>query len=155
CSSQGPKPGLNGGARASRVRRSTPEPAMRLALAALLLAALPASALAQTPPTWPVKLPSSGGEVIIPSQGFQQAYDEIRFAPARRASDTLYVSGIIAGPREGEATDAAAFEVQIRRAFQILDRTLKASGVTFDDVVMINSFHVWEGPNFKGARDEQ
>ena len=128
---------------------------MRLALAVLALAALPVVATAQTAPTWPVRIPSSGGEVIIPSKGAQWAYDNIRFAPARRIGDTLYVSGMIAGPRDGEGTDAAAFEAQVRRAFKILDQTLKASGASFDDVAMINSFHVWDGPNFKGTRDDQ
>ncbi len=32
---------------------------------------------------------------------------------------------------------------------------LDASGTRFEDVVMINSFHVWQGPNFAGTRDEQ
>lgn len=33
----------------------------------------------------------------------------------------------------------------MRRAFRQLDGVLQASGATFDDVVMINSFHVWDG----------
>jgi hypothetical protein len=32
---------------------------------------------------------------------------------------------------------------------------LKAAGLDFDDVAMINSFHVWQGPNFSGTRDDQ
>ena len=32
---------------------------------------------------------------------------------------------------------------------------LAEGGASFDDVAMINSFHVWDGPNFKGTRDEQ
>ena len=27
--------------------------------------------------------------------------------------------------------------------------------LSFDDVVMINSFHLWEGPNFAGTKAEQ
>lgn len=130
---------------------------MRLALAALAFCALPAAALAQPAPApgYPVTILSSGGEVIIPTPGHQRAYDQYHYAPARRAGDTLYVSGDIVGPIGDEGTDVAAFEAQVRRTFRQLDRTLKAAGVTFDDVVMINSFHVWEGPNFPAPRDEQ
>ncbi|GAA0645863.1 Rid family hydrolase [Brevundimonas lenta] len=129
---------------------------MRLLAAAVIAAALlPATAFAQTAPTFPVRLPSSGGEVIIPSAGFQRAYDEIGYAPARRAGDTLYVSGAIVFRAEGEGTDAAAFEGQVRRALTQLDRTVKAAGVTMNDVALINSFHVWEGPDFTGTKDQQ
>ncbi len=33
-------------------------------------------------------------------------------------------------------------------------RTSKASGASFADVVMVNSFHVWDSPNFTGTRDQ-
>ena len=32
--------------------------------------------------------------------------------------------------------------------------SLKSAGATFADVVMINSFHVWEGPNFEGTKEQ-
>jgi enamine deaminase RidA (YjgF/YER057c/UK114 family) len=133
---------------------------MRLALAALFAAcALPAAALAQTAPApapaYPRTIPTPGGEVIIPSAGYQKAYDDYGYAPARRVGDTLYISGAAAGRREGEGTDAAAFEAQVRRAFVQLDRVLKASGATFDDVVILNSFHVWDGPDVTLPREEQ
>ncbi|MDO1558024.1 Rid family hydrolase [Brevundimonas sp. 2R-24] len=123
--------------------------ALALPLACALIA-LPAAAQ-----EYPRRIEAPGGEVIIPSAGSQRAYDEIGYAPARRAGDTLYVSGAIAGAAPGEGTDAAAFEAQVRRTFQHLQRTLTAAGVTFNDVVMINSFHVWEGPGFSGTRMEQ
>ncbi|HEX4969418.1 MAG TPA: Rid family hydrolase, partial [Steroidobacteraceae bacterium] len=31
---------------------------------------------------------------------------------------------------------------------------LKSAGATFEDVVMINSFHVWEGPDFEGTKQQ-
>jgi enamine deaminase RidA (YjgF/YER057c/UK114 family) len=129
---------------------------MRL-LAALLTAAVlaPATAFAQTAPTFPMRLPSSGGEVIIPSRGGQHAHDEVGYAPARRAGDTLYVSGAIVFRAEGEGTDVAAFEGQVRRTLTQLNRTLTAAGATMDDVALINSFHVWQGPDFTGTKDEQ
>jgi len=104
---------------------------------------------------YPKLIPAPGGEVVIPSAGAQRAYDEYKYAPARRAGDVLYISGVIAGPAGGQARDAAAFTDQTRRAFRMIQATLKAEGLTFADVVMINTFHVWDGPGFKGTRDEQ
>lgn len=128
---------------------------MRLFAAALILAVLPAAALAQEAPTYPLRLPSSGGEVIIPSRGGQYAHDQVGYASARRAGDVLYVSGAIVFRGEGEGTDVAAFEAQVRRTLASLDRTLQAAGATMDDVALINSFHVWEGPDFAGSKNEQ
>lgn len=129
---------------------------MRLLTAALILAAaLPGAALAQDTPTYPLRLPSSGGEVIIPSRGGQHAHDVVGYAPARRAGDTLYVSGAIVFRAEGEGTDAAAFEAQVRRTLTQLNRTLAAAGATLNDVALINSFHVWAGPDFAGSKDQQ
>jgi enamine deaminase RidA (YjgF/YER057c/UK114 family) len=117
-------------------------------LLALILSVPPVAVLAQEAPTYPLRLPSSGGEVIIPSQGGRYAHDTVGYAPARRAGDTLYVSGAIVFRGEGEGTDLAAFEAQVRRTLTSLNRTLEAAGVSMDDVAMVNSFHVWEGPDF-------
>lgn len=123
----------------------------RLALAALLgLAATPAFAQDVAK-----RIPAPHGEVIIANARQQQSYDTIHYAPARRAGDTLYLSGVIVGRADDEGTDAEAFKAQVRRAFQAIDATLKASGASFDDVVMINSFHVWEGPDQPAPRREQ
>jgi enamine deaminase RidA (YjgF/YER057c/UK114 family) len=128
---------------------------MRLLLAAaLLVVAVPPAAFAQSA-EYPRRLPTPGGEVIIPTAGGQRAHDEVGYAPARRAGDTLYVSGAIVFRAEGEATDVAAFETQVRRTLTNLDRTLTAAGASLNDVALINSFHVWEGPDFSGSKDEQ
>lgn len=124
----------------------------RLALP-VLCALIATPALAQE--TYPKTIPAPGGEVIIPSERNQKAYDEFKYAPARRAGDMLYVSGAVAGRAPGEGTDPETFKRQLRRAFTALDNTLKASGATFDDVVMINSFHIWEGPDQPAPRWEQ
>jgi enamine deaminase RidA (YjgF/YER057c/UK114 family) len=118
-----------------------------------LCALLAAPAFAQE--TYPRKIPAPGGEVIIPSVGHQKAYDEIKYAPARRIGDTLYVSGAIVGRAKDEGTDPESFKKQVRRTFNALDAVLKASGASFEDVVMINSFHVWEGPDQPAPRWEQ
>ncbi len=59
----------------------------------------------------------------------------------------------IAAP--GEGNDVAAFKLQTRRGLTRLREILEAAGTDFQHVAMINSFHVWQGPNFAGSRDEQ
>jgi len=122
---------------------------------ALILAFLLLTAGSASAQEFPLRLPSPGGEVILPSAGAKKAHDEWRYAAARRAGDTLYVSGVVVFRAPGEANDAAAFKVQARRGFEQLKATLTASGATFADVAMINSFHVWDGPNFAGTKDQQ
>ena len=103
-----------------------------------------------------IHIPSSGGEVVIATAAEKAAaYDQYHYAPSRRVGDTLYISGVVAGRREGEGKDAAAFKVQVRRAFQRIQATLEAAGATFDDVVMLNTFHVWQTSNFDGDKRVQ
>lgn len=127
--------------------------ALRRLVLPVLCALVATPALVQE--TYPKTIPTPGGEVIIPSERHQKSYDEFKYAPARRAGDTLYVSGVVAGRAKDEGTDPETFKRQLRRAFVALDKILKASGATFDDVVMINSFHVWEGPDQPAPRWEQ
>ena len=122
-------------------------------LAPVLCALIATPALAQA--AYPKSIPAPGGEVIIPSEPHQRSYDEIEYAPARRVGDTLYVSGVIVGRGKDEGTDPESFKRQVRRAFVSLDQILKASGTDFEHVVMINSFHVWEGPDQPAPRWEQ
>jgi enamine deaminase RidA (YjgF/YER057c/UK114 family) len=103
---------------------------------------------------YPLVIPAPHGSVILPDANAKWAYDNFRYAAVRRVDDTLYISGVVIGPREGEKHDAAAFKQQIHRGFQRLQAILQAAGATFQDVVMINSFHVWEGPNFEGTKDQ-
>jgi enamine deaminase RidA (YjgF/YER057c/UK114 family) len=119
---------------------------------AALAAIIAAPAFAQT---YPMKIPTPSGEVIIPNERHRPAYDTYRYAPARRAGDTLYISGVIVGRRPSEGTDVAAFKAQSRRAFDRLKLALESSGLGFADVTMINSFHVWQGPDFAGTKAEQ
>jgi enamine deaminase RidA (YjgF/YER057c/UK114 family) len=129
---------------------------LKPALLAAALVALASAAQAQPAASgYPKLIPAPGGQVVIHSPGAQRNYDEYKFAPARRAGDFLYISGVIAGPYGGAARDPAAFTEQTRRAFRSIETILKADGVGFADVVMINTFHVWDGPGFKGTRDEQ
>ena len=59
------------------------------------------------------------------------------FADAVVTGDTVYLSGVVAGVRSGEADLKAAYD----RAFRQMGDILKRSGVGWDDVVDITSFH--------------
>jgi enamine deaminase RidA (YjgF/YER057c/UK114 family) len=105
--------------------------------------------------SYPMRIPSPGGEAILPDAESKFHYDTFRFSAARRVDDMLYVSGVIVNRNKGEGNDVAAFKVQTRRALQRLKVILEVSRASWADVAMINSFHVWQGPNFAGTRDEQ
>jgi enamine deaminase RidA (YjgF/YER057c/UK114 family) len=126
-------------------------------VASLLLLALGTVTQAAEPPAtaYPLKIPTPGGEVILPDHGSKLNHDEWRFAAVRRDGDTLYVSGVIVHRARNEGTDVAAFKLQTRRALERLKKNLEAANSDFQHVVMINSFHVWQGPDFTGTRDEQ
>jgi len=104
---------------------------------------------------YPVKLPAPGGEAILPSAEARHHHDDLRFSAVRRVGDMLYVSGVIVRRQPGEGNDVAAFKLQVRRALERLRGNLEAADSDFQHVVMINSFHVWQGPDFTGTRDQQ
>jgi enamine deaminase RidA (YjgF/YER057c/UK114 family) len=130
----------------------------RLLVIALALIAAPV--LAQNPapappPSAPLHIPTRNGEVILPAAVDKQNYDQYGFAAVRRAGNLVFVSGVVVGRRADEGTDIEAFKAQARRGFRRLEAALKAADLSFDDVVMINSFHVWHGANFAGTKDDQ
>jgi enamine deaminase RidA (YjgF/YER057c/UK114 family) len=104
---------------------------------------------------WPLVIPAPNGEVVLASEAEKRAYDEYRYSAARRVDNMLYLSGVVIGRRDNEGKDVAAFKQQVRRGFERIKATLQAAGADFSNVVMVNSFHVWEGPNFTGTRDQQ
>ena len=124
---------------------------------ALLMIALASGAAdaADPAPAYPMRIPAPGGEVILPDEASKKNHDEWRFAAVRRLGDTLYVSGVIVNRRKDEGTDVAAFKLQTRRALERLRINLEAAGSDFQHVAMINSFHVFQGPNFTGSRHDQ
>lgn len=110
---------------------------------------------ASRPGEWPRVIPTVDGAVYIPSELWRSSYDNIGYAPARRAGDTVFLSGMIVGRAEGEGSDVAAFKEQARRTFRNLGVVLEAAGLGFENVAMINTFHVWDTPHFSGSRDDQ
>lgn len=131
-----------------------------LAALSLSLSSIAAATAAQPAPPAPPQsaprhIPASGGEVILGDKYDGFAYDRENFAPVRRVGDLLFISGIIVARRPGEGTDVESFKNEVRRTFRRIQHELEAAGASFDDVVMINSFHVWSGPDFAGTKEEQ
>ena len=65
---------------------------------------------------------------------FQQA---VGYSDAVIHGDTIYLSGVVAGPADGETGMEPAFT----RAFEHLTRTLARLGATWDDVLVFDTFH--------------
>ena len=82
-------------------------------------------------------------------------HEKWSFAAARRAGDVVFLSGVVAGPRPGVEPTVAEYQDGVRRAFRHLERSLKAYGLTFADVAMLNTFHVFRTPHFPGTKMEQ
>jgi enamine deaminase RidA (YjgF/YER057c/UK114 family) len=59
------------------------------------------------------------------------------FADAIVAGDTVYLSGVVAGLREGETDLRPAYE----RTFERIASILKRAGSSWDDVVDMTTFH--------------
>jgi enamine deaminase RidA (YjgF/YER057c/UK114 family) len=59
------------------------------------------------------------------------------FSDAIVTGDTVYLSGVVAGVREGETDLRLAYT----RAFERIGEILKNAGANWDDVVEITSFH--------------
>ena len=97
-------------------------------------------------------IPSPGGEFVITSETQQTAYKTWHYAPARRAGDYVYVSGVVVRRNAGGPKTPERFKERARLGFQHIRGLLNAYGADFKDVVMINSFHDWSAPEFGGDR---
>ena len=69
--------------------------------------------------------------------GFLKIEEDWGFADAILVGDTIYLSGVVSGIREGEDDLKLGYE----RAFERIGAILKRAGASWDDVVDITSFH--------------
>ena len=95
-------------------------------LLVLILAPAPASAQARQQST----------VFMSPDEGERRFQEETGYADAVVAGDTIYLSGVVVGLREGEAL-AAAYD----RTYADIGRILARAGAGWDDVVDITSYH--------------
>lgn len=78
-------------------------------------------------------------QVIVPD-ALKEAYENFQFAPAMRAGDMLYLSGVVVTLAEGETTENIAPAVE--RAFDQIELILAEAGASWNDVVDVTSYAV-------------
>lgn len=101
------------------------------------------------------RIPTPGGEVVLQTERDRIAYDGWHYAPAQRAGDFVYVSGVIVARLPEGPYTPETFKTAMRQVFAGLQAQLKAYGATFADVAMIRTFHDWSAPEFGGDRRAQ
>ena len=85
--------------------------------------------------------------VLMPENPEARAFQEsVGYATAVIAGDTIYLSGVVAGPAKGESDLAPGYE----RAFAHIAATLARAGASWDDVVDITTFHTDLGAHIDG-----
>jgi reactive intermediate/imine deaminase len=83
--------------------------------------------------------PSTEKRTIMPeSEGARAFMEEFGFSEAVIHGDTVYLSGVIAGPAPDGMTREEAYD----RTFQYLGSVLERAGSSWDDVVDITTYHV-------------
>lgn len=81
-------------------------------------------------------LPAAAKEaVVLPEE--KELLDAWGFSSAVVSGDLIFVSGVVAGLREGESDPEAGFT----RAFDRIGNALAAAGASWDDVVDMTSYH--------------
>ena len=108
-------------------------------LAALVaLIALPACAQDTAPSE---AASETNAERIIP-EGWENTYNRFHYAPAVRAGDTLYLSGIVATLQgEENENNPEDLEAAFDRCFDALEKVLNEAGADFSHVVEMTTFH--------------
>ncbi|MEM9667806.1 MAG: Rid family hydrolase [Pseudomonadota bacterium] len=78
---------------------------------------------------------------IVPAS-LKENYDTLHYAPATRAGDMVYTSGVIAALKEGEEGTDEQYAAAVDEALTQIDMILKEAGGSMDDVVDITSYHI-------------
>lgn len=91
-------------------------------------------------------------KAIVPA-GMEAVYEKIRYAPAVKAGNTIYVSGQIG--RNASMQLVEDREAQIVQAFENLKLVLEEAGASLSDVVDVTTFHtdMRDLPLFMQVRD--
>jgi enamine deaminase RidA (YjgF/YER057c/UK114 family) len=101
------------------------------------------------------RVPTPGGEAILLHDLHRTIhYGQMHFAPARREGDWVFVSGVVAAARDGVPLDLAGFEAALRRAFEQIDALLVAAGCRRDQIVELQTFHVFGSPALKADKSQ-
>ena len=74
--------------------------------------------------------------IMSDDEGSRRFQEEWGYSDAVVAGDTIYLSGVVVGQREGEALEAA-----YDRTYRHIGTILRRAGASWDDVVDITSYH--------------
>lgn len=85
---------------------------------------------------------TSTGKVIVPAS-LREDVEQFHYAPARRARDFVYLSGVVACNGSSTPMDAEGFRKELRRVFTLIKRLLSACDARMEDVVELQMFHVF------------
>ncbi len=80
-------------------------------------------------------------KMIVP-EALKERTEQMQFAPAVRAGDMVFCSGVIAALQEGEAASEEAYFRAADEAFAEIDVILKEAGGSMADVVDITGYHI-------------
>ncbi|KQY08898.1 translation initiation inhibitor, yjgF family protein [Rhizobium sp. Root73] len=85
---------------------------------------------------------TSTGKVVVPAV-LKDDVEQFHYAPARRAGDFVFLSGVVASNGLSAPMDAEGFRHELRRAFILMEQLLHACQARMDDVVELQMFHVF------------
>ena len=80
-------------------------------------------------------------EMIVPDS-LKERTEQMQFAPAVRAGDMVFCSGVIAALQEGEAPSDEAYFRAVDEAFAEIDMILREAGGSVADIVDITGYHI-------------
>ena len=103
----------------------------------------------------PVVVDGPAGQAIYINQAQKDGNDGYGYAGAFRAGDFIFVSGVVAGAWDGEVLDVDGMKATLRNAFTYAGQTLAAAGASYENVVEIVTFHVWDTELFSGDKATQ
>jgi enamine deaminase RidA (YjgF/YER057c/UK114 family) len=91
-------------------------------------------------------------QAVIP-EGMEAVYEKIRYSPAVKVGNTIYVSGQIG--RDSAMQLVEPREAQMVQAFENLKQVLETAGASLRDVVDLTTFHtdMRDLPLFMQVRD--
>lgn len=82
------------------------------------------------------------GKVVVPAE-LRGDVAQFHYAPARRAGDFVFLSGIVAVNGRSTPMDADGFRADLRRVFTLMEQLLGACQASLADVVELQMFHVF------------
>ena len=80
-------------------------------------------------------------EMIVPDS-LKERTEQMQFAPAVRAGDMVFCSGVIAALQDGEEATDEAYCRAVDAAFAEIDMILREAGGSVADIVDMTGYHV-------------